>query len=195
MNTSNRTEVVKTATNVLIKTENGEYHFSREEYRKLGKQKAIKFAEKEIEKKSKAEYINKTINFNQARELGFCEYGIKDFVSELGLDIDSEYSIDALNKKLTLGVLSKYPDECLKLFGKDCIKYLGTVKELISVDTIDLFLREEFISARKLHQLSVKFAYSCLSNYEDAYPDDNRVRNAIEVKERWIKEKIKLGVI
>lgn len=190
------TEVIKSKENVLIKTENGEYHFSREDYRKLGKQKAIKFAEKEIEKKNKeGQYTNTTINFEQAKSLGFCEYGIKDFAKMLSLDISSEYTIEELNKKLTLDALKAYPNECLKLFGKDCIKYLGTVKELISVDTLDLFLREEFISARKLHQLSVKFAYSCLHNYEKEYPNDNRVRNAIETKERWIEEKIRIGVL
>ena len=192
----NTTEVIKTKENVLIKTAKGEYHFSREEYKELGKQKAIKFAEKEIEKKNASgQYTNTTINFKQAKDLGFCEYGIKDFAEKLELDIDGEYTIDEINKKLTLDALKEYPTECLKLFGKDCIKYLGTVKELISTDTLDLFLREEFISARKLHQLSVKFAYSCLSRYEDKYPDDNRVRHAIEVKEKWIKEKISLGVL
>ena len=190
------TEVIKSKDNVLIKTSKGEYHFSREDYRKLGKQKAIKFAEKEIEKKNASgQYSNTTINFEQASELGFCEYGIKDFCTKLELDIDSEYTIEELNKKLTLEVLKEYPTECLKLFGNNCIKYLGTVKELISVDTIDLFLREEFIEPRKLHELSVKFAYSCLDKYEDKYPDDNRVRHAIETKEKWIKEKIRIGVL
>lgn len=190
------TKVIKSKENVLIKTKDGEYHFSKEEYKLLGKQKAIKKAEKEIDKKnSNGQYKEETINFKKARNLGFCEYGIKDFASMLKLDIYGEYTLDELNKKLTLEALNRYPNECLKLFGSNCIKYLGTVKELISVDTIDLFLREEFIPARKLHQLSVKFAYRCLDKFESVYPNDNRVRNAIEVKERWIEEKIKQGVL
>lgn len=187
-------EVIKSKENVLIKTPNGEYHFSKEEYRKLGKQKAIEFAEKEIAKKnSSGQYSQVTINFDQARELGFCEYGIKDFCNQLNLDIKATYTLEELNKKLTLDVLKEYPDELLKLFGKNCIKYLGTVKELISPDTLQLFLREEFIDARTLHQIAVKCAYRALPAFEKEYPNDNRARNAIETKERWIEEKIRIG--
>jgi hypothetical protein len=186
-------KITKNETNYLLKNEKGEYHFSIEEYEKLGEKKAIEIAEKEIEKKLKSNYSNSTINFQQARDLGFCEYGIKDFCNELKLDIDKEYKMDDLNKMLTMNILQKYPNECLKLFGKDCIKYLGTVKELINENNIDLFLREEFIPARTLHELSVKFAYSTLHHFEKEYPNDDRPRKAIETKEKWIKEKVRLG--
>jgi len=187
-------EVIKNKENVLIKTSHGEYHFSKEDYKALGKQKAIKYAESEIEKKNTGgQYSKISINYKQATELGFCQYGIKEFAKMLDLNIEETYTIDDLNRRLTLEALKSFPNECLKLFGANCIKYLGTVKELISVDTIDLFLREEFIKPRILHKLSVKFAYSCLPNYENEYPGDNRVRHAIETKERWIEEKIRIG--
>lgn len=186
-------EITKNETNYLLKNEKGEYHFSIEEYEKLSEEKAIEIAEKEIEKKLKSNYSNSTINFQQARDLGFCEYGIKDFCNVLNLDIDKEYKIDDLNKMLTMDILQTYPDECIKLFGKDSIKYLGTVKELINEKNIDLFLREEFIPVRTLHELSVKFAYSNLHCFEKEYPNDDRPRKAIETKEKWIKEKVRLG--
>ena len=187
-------EVIENTDHVLIKTSEGEYHFSLEDYAKLDKESAIEYAVVEIEKKNKTgQYNARTINFKQAESLGFCTYGIKDFAKMVGVDINEDYTILELNKMLTLEALKEYPSECLKLFGDNCIKYLGTVEELISIDTIDLFLREEFIDAKKLHQLSVKFAYLCLSNFEDEFPEDKRPRTAIETKEEWIAEKIALG--
>ena len=187
-------KITKNADHYLLKNSKGEYHFSIEEYESMTEEEAIKKATEEIEKKLTST-VGKTINFSQARELGFCEYGIKDFCNELNLDIDLEYSIEELNKGLTMRILERYPEECLKVFGKDCIKYLGTVKELINEDNMSLFLREEFIPARTLHELSVQFAYSTLHLFEEKYPDDNRPRRAIEVKEEWIKEKVQLGLL
>jgi hypothetical protein len=186
-------KITKNETNYLLKNDTGEYHFSIEDFEKLGREKAIEIATKEIEKKNNNTYSNSTINFEQARELGFCEYGIKDFCNELNLDISKEYKLEDLNMALTMSVIEKYPDECLKLFGKNCIKYLGTVKELINENNISLFLREEFIPLRTLHELSVKFAYSTLHIFEESCPEDNRPRRAIEVKEEWIAEKVRLG--
>lgn len=186
-------KITKNQTNYLLKNDKGEYHLSIEEFEKLGKEKAIELASKEIDKKVNSTYQTKTINFEQARELGFCEYGIKDFCERLNLDINKDYKLEDLNKALTMEVIQEYPDECIKLFGKDCIKYLGTPKELINEDNISLFLREEFISKRNLHKLAVKFAYSTLHHFENEYPDDKRPRIAIETKKRWIEEKIKLG--
>ena len=187
-------KITKNQDNYLLSNSKGEYHFSIEDYESMTPEQAVKLATDEIEKKLTSS-VGATINFSQARGLGFCEYGIKDFCKELNLDIDKTYSIDELNKGITLNILSRYPEECLKVFGKDCIKYLGTVKELINEDNISLFLREEFISARTLHELSVKFAYSTLHFFEDEFPDDKRPRLAIEAKEEWVKEKIKLGVL
>lgn len=187
-------EIIETKEYVLIKTTDGEYHFSLDEYSRLDKETAIEYALTEISEKNKSgQYTSRTINFEQARSLGFCDYGIKDFIKRIGGNISEEYTILELNKMLTLEALEEYPSECIKLFGKDCIKYLGTVKELINVDNTSLFLREEFLSPRKLHQLAVKFAYSCLDKFESKYPNDGRPRAAIEVKEEWIAEKIVLG--
>jgi|GEM_PF-5916119 len=183
-------KIIKNKDNVLLKNESGEYHLSNKEFDKLGKEEAIKLATNEIEKKAKSEYVNKTINFEQARELGFCEYGIKEFCEILNLDMSKDYSINELNKKLTIEALKEYPDECIKLFGKDTLKYLGSVEDILSEDTIDLVLREEFIDKKTLHKLSVKFAYESLPLFEKEYPNDSRPRKAIEAKEAWIKGEI-----
>ena len=112
-------KVKKKEDHYLLSNEHGEYHFSIEDYESLGIDAAKEKASLEIKKKSKAQYFNKTINFTQARGLGFCEYGIKDFCKRLELDIDKEYSIKDLSSSLTLEVLKEYSNECLKLFGFD----------------------------------------------------------------------------
>ena len=44
-------------------------------------------------------------------------------------------------------------------------------------------------------RLAIYAASLVINIYEKEYPNDNRVRNAIETKERWITEKIRLGVL
>ena len=179
-------KAIKKEDHVLFKNEHGEYHMMLSKYNELG-DKAQEYAEKEIEKKTKSVFTGETINFKQARALGFCEYGIEDFCSKLNLGTDGEYKITDLNKRLTLEVLTEYPDECVKLFGKDTLKYLGGVKEVLNENTISLVLRPEFIDEVTLHKLSAKFARQSLANYEKQCPNDNRGRKAIEAKEAWIR--------
>ena len=187
----NKVKVVKNSDHVLFSTTNGEYHMTLQEFTERGESNAKEYALAEIEKKNKAgQYSDSTINFTQARELGFCEYGIEDFCNRLGLNKDNTYKIADLNKALTLEVLKEYPNECIKLFGKDTLKYLGGVKGVLNKDTVDLVLRPEFIEEKKLHELSVKFAYDCLDNFEKDYPNDDRPRRAIEAKQKWIEGKI-----
>lgn len=180
-------KIIKKERYVLFKNSDGEYHMSHEQFLLIGEDAAKKFALKEIWLKKSSFYSNKTITFKQARLLGFCEYGIKDFCKQLELDIDGTYSIEELNKKLTIEVIKFYPDECIKLFGKNTLKYLGGAEGVLNEDTIELLLRPEFIPEMVLHKLSVKFAYQCLDDFEREYPDDKRPRKAIEAKEAWIK--------
>jgi hypothetical protein len=174
----------------LLSNEHGEYHFSIEDYESLGTDAAKEKASSEIKKKSKAQYFNKTINFDQARDLGFCEYGIKDFCKKLELDIDKDHSIKDVSSVLTLEVLKDYSSECLKLFGKGIIEKLGGVKEILK-DCEDsstfYFIADNFIEDDILHKFSVKAAYYSLKNFEDVFPDDKRPRKAIEAKEAYLK--------
>jgi|SaaInlLV_10m_DNA_2_1039722.scaffolds.fasta_scaffold01930_3 hypothetical protein len=180
-------KITKKETHVLITTKKGEYHFSIEEFEKLSEAEAIKIAEAEIEKKLKSGYYPySTISFKQAREMGFCEYGIKDFCEMMGLDIEGVHNVEELNKNLTLDALKEYTEECIKIFGKNTLKYLGGVKGVLSEDTISLVLRPEFIPEKTLHILATRFAWSCLHRFEDTYPNDKRPREAIQMKEKWI---------
>lgn len=180
-------KIIKNKDHYLLKNEFGEYHLSIEEFERLGEEGAVALAKEEIEKKLVSSYTNKTISFQQAQDLGFCKYGIEDFCEMLSLDISGEYEVEELNKKLTLKALKKYPYECIKLFGKNTLKYLGGVSGILSEETVDLVLRPEFIDEETLHKLSVRFAYQCLENFEKVYPDDDRPRKAIQTKEMWIK--------
>ena len=180
-------KIIKKEDYILFKNSDGEYHMSIDKYESMENGEAERFALKEIELKKSSSYSSKTITFKQARLLGFCEYGIKDFCKQLELDIDGTYSIDELNKRLTLDVLTEYTYECIKLFGKNTLKYLGGVEGVLSEDTIELVLRSEFIPEKTLHILSTKFAYMHLDKFEKEYPDDKRPRKAIEAKEAWIK--------
>jgi len=181
-------KITKKEDHYLLKNDEGEYHLSLEEFNSLGEKKAIELAREEIKKKLDFRiYPYATINFSQASNLGFCEFGIEDFCQSLSLDLEDTYSIKDLNKGLTIGILKRYTTECLKLFGSNTLKYLGGVKEVLSEDTIDLVLREEFIPEKTLHTLSVKFAKSSLHLFESQYPKDRRPREAIEAKEAFIK--------
>src|SRR5690606_21907360 len=150
----------------LFTNDKGEYHIDLEKYNELGEIAAKELAAKEIELKVNSDYTNKTINFDQARKLGFCEYGIKDFCKMLNLDIDKDHNLKEVNKALTIEALKSYPDECIKLFGENTLKYLGGVKGVLNEDTIDLVLRPEFIPEKTLHKLSVVFAYQNIANFE-----------------------------
>lgn len=185
-----KAQIIKNKDHVLFKTKESEYHLSLEEYNRLGEEKAREYAKREIEKKLNSKYSNKTINFEQARDLGFCKYGIKDFCNQLNLDIDKEYTLEFLNKSITLGVLKKYLSECIKLFGKDTLKCLGGVLGVLSEDTFDLVLREVFISGKTLHKLACDFAMSVIENFEKEFPDDKRPRQAIEAKIKWLNGEI-----
>ena len=180
----------------LFQNDNGEYHLSTEKYNELGEKKAIEFAKAEINKKLKSTYQDMDIDFARARELGFCEYGIKDFCNKLGLDLEKTYKINYLKRKLTAEVFIEYVDECSKLFGKDnLIKKFGGVKKMLfenrSRKMLDFVFYSGVISDKKLHLLACDFAERTLSVFEEKYPDDKRPRNAIETKKIWIKEEYK----
>jgi hypothetical protein len=184
-------QITKTKDYVLLKTSQGEYHLTHAKYKSLGKQAAIKFAENEISKKSKSTYTKKTITFKDARELGFCEYGIKYFCNQLKLDITQEYSLKDLLKGLTVEFLLSYSDECLKLFGKNVFKpFDGPVNFLESnrtQDAMTLVFKSGLFSDTVLYTMACDFAYSCLPNFESVYPEDKRPRLAIEARLGWLE--------
>ena len=183
-------DIEKKQDHYLISNDHGSYHISIEEYDSIGKDAALDLAKADIKKKSKAAYFNKSINFDQARELGFCEYGIKDFCSRLELDIDGTYTIKELQELLTLDVLKEYSNECLKLFDKSIIDKFGGVEGILKDcdnSSTFYFITDNFIEYDILDKLSIKAAYYSLKNFEDVYPDDNRPRKAIETKEDYLK--------
>ena len=103
--------VTKKDDHYLLENAQGSYHFSIEEYTKLGKDKAIEQATKEIYKKSK-QYLDTDIDFTRARELGFCEYGINDFCEQLKLDSTKTYKLSHLKDLLTVDIILEYSNEC-----------------------------------------------------------------------------------
>jgi hypothetical protein len=178
----------------LFKNTDGEYHLSHEQYDKLGNAEAIKLAELEIEKKKSSSYSKKTINFKDARDLGFCEYGIKDFCNVLNLDIEKEYEVEILKNNLTKEVALKYPDECLKLFGKSLFDNFGGVIDFLvqnkNEKAFDLVVKSKIVDDEKLHLLACSIATTTLKNFELIYPSDNRPRLAVEAKIKWLKKEI-----
>jgi hypothetical protein len=190
-------KITKTKNHVLLKNKDGEYHLSHDDFNQMGEDAAIKMAESEIAKKLNSDnYKAKTINFDQARELGFCEYGIKDFCEKLDLDINDEYEIPFLLSKLTVDAFLEYTNECRKLFGKDNIMAkFGGVKQFLSDNrtssALNFVLSNGFIEDKKLHLLACDFAERVLPIFEKEYPEDNRPRRAIEVKRLWIEEEYK----
>jgi hypothetical protein len=180
----------------LFQNDKGEYHLSVDKYNELGEAKAIEFAKAEIDKKLKSTYQDVDIDFARARELGFCEYGIKDFCERLGLNPKNTYKISYLKRKLTAEVFIEYVGECSKLFGKDSlIKKFGGIKNMLSENRsrkmLDFVFYSGFISDKKLHLLACDFAEKTLSVFEKEHPDDKRPRNAIETKKLWIQEEYK----
>ncbi len=185
---------IKKIDHYLLKNEHGSYHINLEEYEKLGKDKAEELAKKEIKRKLTANYIDSTIDFTRARELGFCKYGINEFCDMLSLDKSKEYKITDLHDKLTLNAFKKYPKECLKLFGKSVIDKFGGVIGLLESNKTDsnifYLVVNNFVEDDILHKFSVKAAYYSLKNFEKEFPNDNRPRLAIEAKEKFIKGEI-----
>jgi len=94
-------KITKKQDHYLFTENNQEYHLSIEDYNKLGKFLAIEYVKIEMEEKLKSVFNEQTINFEQARNLGFCEFGISDFCKKLDLDIDKTYKISYLAKLLT----------------------------------------------------------------------------------------------
>jgi len=181
---------------VLFTSPDGEYHLSLDEYKKLGHEKAEELAKSEIEKKANLDiYRGKTINFAQARELGFCEYGIEDFCNKLEIDKEGTYKITDLLELLSVEAFKSYPSECMKLFGKSRLmnKY-GGVKKFLSDNkeewAFNLVVENKFLDDKSLHLLACDIAYDCLDNFEKVYPDDDRPRKAIEAKQKWLRGEI-----
>jgi len=73
--------IIKRDKNVLLTNDQGQYHFSHEEFNRLGEVEAIKYAEKEIEKKSNTKhYTGEYITFKKARSLVFVRKVLLIFV-------------------------------------------------------------------------------------------------------------------
>lgn len=186
-------KITKTKDHVLFKNKDGEYHLSNAEYKKLGRAKAIKFAESEINKKLNSS-VGKTISFKSARAMGFCEYGIEDFCKKLNLDISKEYKIEELRKKLTIEAFLNYPDECVKIFRKTQFSNI----EILEFGEVNFDVAKKALNhvinkikdERLLRLFSCEVALSCLHYFEDKYPDDNRPRLAIEARLAHLKGEI-----
>jgi hypothetical protein len=172
----------------------GEYHISNKEVDRIGIDAAIEKAKEAIlKKRSLDRYQGKSINFEQAESLGFCDYGIRDFCQKLDLDIDESYMLSDILEKLTVKAFLDYPDEVRKLFGKDAImNKFGGVKNFLAnnrtKEALNFVLTNKFIDEKRLHILACDFAENVLHIFEKEYPDDNRPRRAIEVKRLWIEE-------
>jgi len=172
---------------LVYKHDLGDYHISPE----LLLEKGLELEDyilSELNLKQKAAYSNKTIDFKQARELGFCEYGIKDFCEQLDLDIDKEYTITELRGMLSLEVFAEYQTECLTLFGKGLYDKFGGIKGILETDSkyLNLVISSGLISDDILHNFGIKCAESVLYNFEKEYPNDKRPREAIEAKKKWL---------
>jgi len=111
---------------LIYKNAMGEYHVSAELAIEKGLDlEAFVIAEIEL-KASQGDYNKATISFEDARKLGFCEYGINDFCDQLGIDKSKTYNILELQEKLTLDIMFDYSSEILTLFGKSAFKRFDT---------------------------------------------------------------------
>lgn len=179
---------------VLFKWGEHSYHMSMDQFNSMSEYEAFEFVKAEINKKEQVDqYRGKTIDFKTARELGFCEYGIKDFCSRLYLDIKQEYKISSILDMLDVETFLEYPEECRRLMGKDRIMAkFGGVKNFLDKnrtrEALNFVLSNGFISDKKLHILACDFAEHVLPIFEKEYPNDDRPRKAIELKRLWIKE-------
>ena len=172
---------------LVYKHDLGDYHVSPELLLEKGLE-LESYILSELKLKQKAAYSNKTIDFKQARLLGFCEYGIKDFCKKLNLDIDQEYTITDLRGMLSLEVFVEYQTECLTLFGKGLWDKFGGIKGILETDSryLSLVVNSGLISDDILHRFAIKCTESVLSNFEKEYPDDKRPRESIEAKKKWL---------
>lgn len=72
----------------------------------------------------------------------------------------------------------------------------GTRLEFLELEKISdrdklwVMLRPETLSEKQLHLLACDFAESVLHFFENEYPNDNRPRQAIEAKRRWVNGEI-----
>jgi len=177
---------------VLFTHELGTYHLEIDKFNEMGHEKAEEFVLSELQKKA-GHYTKNTISFKDARDMGFCEYGIKDFCKMLELDIDDTYEITELAMLMNVEAFLAYPDECLKMFGNGIFDMFGGPKKFLQDNPTskarDVILNSTLLSDKQKHELACDFAENVLHIFEEAYPNDNRPRNAIEVKRRWIKEK------
>ena len=116
-------KIAKTDDYYLFSNEDGEYHLSIKDFEELGEDKATELAKAEIAKKKVVgRFKESTINFSQARELGFCDYGIKDFCETLNLDLNETYDILKMYElfdESKLDLLFRYIYEIHEMFGKD----------------------------------------------------------------------------
>lgn len=187
-------QVIKKEGYYLLKNDKGEYHLDHSKFDELGEQAALKLATKEIEKKAKLKYYQEVdIDLARARELGFCEYGIKDFCEQLELDVSKTYKINHLLEKLTVGVFTEYSSECLKLFGTLVFDKFGGARNLLSENKTQNVMNlviEHVLSETDCHLLACEFAKKSLENFEKEFPEDKRPRLAIEAKEKFVKGEI-----
>ena len=185
-------KITKNKDSYLLENDHGSYHFTHAHFEELGESEAIKYAEKEIRKKSES-YLDKDIDFKRARDIGFCEYGIKDFCKQLDLDIYKTYKLTHLKSILTTEVLLEYTSECFKLFGKSVLDKFDGPKQFLRDNRtrpVLNFILEYYASERDCHELGIKFALSCIENFEKEFPDDKRPREAIEAKRKFIDGEI-----
>ena len=185
--------ITKQADNYLFQNNQGEYHISNTQYDEIGKEASMELAQAEIKLKNQSSWNSKTINFQQARGLGFCEYGIKDFCEKLNLDIKKKYNIELISNLLTEEVFICYPLECIKIFGKEIVKKFGGIYQFLKKHQTRQVLDISFnyyIKDRDLHELAIECAYSTLDNFEKEYPNDLRPRKAIEAKQAWLDGEI-----
>lgn len=188
-------KVTKKKDYYLLSNEMGEYHLSHDEFEQLGESQAIELATKEIEKKLKlGQYTNNTINFKQARKLGFCKYGINDFCDRLGLDNKKEYTISLLLSKIDIGTMIEYPNECLKVFGDSLFDKFGGVsnilKEKRTRKVLNFVINSGKIDDYILRELAYLSAMRVISNFEKHFPNDDRPRKAIEAGKLFNEGKI-----
>lgn len=179
----------------LFKNKDGEFHFNLDDYNKIGEKEATRLALKGIKKKiNSGSYSNATINFDQAKELGFCEYGIKDFCNRLRLDIDGTYSISDLYEKLDVNTFIEYPDECLKLFTNSVFEKFGGIIKILDENrsrrVLNLVINRGNIEDKIFHLLAYHSATRVIVNFEKKFPNDDRPRKAIAAKKDFIDGKI-----
>ena len=102
------------------------------------------------------------------------------------------------DKTINLQVIKSFEpcEDGLENFIEHHKDFSGTPLELLELNNVPvtdkfwLLLREEFIPENDLHELACKFAESVLHLFEKEYPNDLRLRKAIEAKRKFIKGEI-----